>query len=79
MEEFSQKLIGGDFTIIITDKNKANMTLNEISINNYFEKINKNHPNLIDNYTFVSFLFKDIISPYGSDLKTRISAFNGIV
>ena len=53
------------------------MTLNEISINNYFEKINKNHPNLIDNYTFVSFLFKDIISPYGIDLKTRISAFNG--
>ena len=77
VDEFSQKLIGGDFSITITDKNIPNMTLNEISINNYFEKINKNHPNLINNYTFISFDFKDIISPYGIDLKTRISAFNG--
>jgi hypothetical protein len=77
VEEFSQKIIAGDFSITITDNNIANMTLNEISINNYFQIINKNHPDLIKNYTFQTYDFKDIISPYGIDLDTRVSAFNG--
>ena len=77
VEEFSQKIIAGDFSITITDNNIANMTLNEISISNYFQTINKNHPDLIKNYTFQTYDFKDIISPYGIDLDTRVSAFNG--
>ena len=77
IEEFSQKVIGGDFCIYIIDKNMPNMTLNEISINNYFQTITKNYPNLIKNYSFITFDFKDIMSSYGYNLNTRIGALNG--
>ena len=77
VEEFSQKLIGGDFSIYTMDKNKPNITLDEISINSYLKNISKNYPDLIRNYSYNTYNLREMMSAYGFDLTPKIGALNG--
>ena len=41
VEVLAKGLIGGDFSVYVTDRNSINITLNEIGINNYLNNIKK--------------------------------------
>ena len=77
VENLAKGLIGGDFSVYLMDRNSPNMTLNEISINNYLKNIEINYPNLIQNYSYISWSSNDLLTSGQLILISRIGALNG--
>ena len=74
VETMAKSLIGGDFSVYIVE-NGQNITLNEISINNYLKSIKDNYPNLIKNHAYISYSSNDLFQT--SFLSSRIGALSG--
>ena len=77
VEQFSKGLIAGDFSVYILNKNNPNVTLDEISINNYLQNITNNYPDLIKNYSFYSWNLNDLLSVNNFSLFTQFGSLNG--
>ena len=78
VETIAKSLIGGDFSIYVTNKNAPNITLNEVSINDYLNNIKQIYPDLIQNFAYISWSSNDLlINDYNLILNSRISPLSG--
>ena len=77
VETLAKGLIGGDFTVLLLERNSPNITFNEISINNYLKSIQKNYPNLIQNYSYISWSANDLLTSQSFTLSSRIGSLSG--
>ena len=77
VESLAKGLIGGDFQILLLERNSPNVTFNEISINNYLKNIEKNYPDLIQNYSYISWSANDLLANRRVSLISRIAALSG--
>ena len=77
VETIAKSLIGGDFSIYITNQNGQNITFNEIAINNYLQSMKQNYPDLIQNYGYISWSSNDLLYDENVVLKSRISPLSG--
>ena len=76
-ETLSKGLIGGDFSIYISGSNDINITLNEIEMNKYLNSIKKVYPNLIRNYTFISWVSNHLIYTKNFRSSSKIATLSG--
>jgi hypothetical protein len=77
VETIAKSLIGGDFSIYITNKNGNNITFDEIAINNYLQSMKQNYPDLIQNYGYVSWSSNELLNEENIILNSRISPLSG--
>ena len=77
VEVLAKGLIGGDFSVYVTDRNAINITLNEIGINNYLNNIKKNYPDLIQNHAYASWTLNELIATDSYYLRSRIASLSG--
>ena len=77
VEHIFKNLIGGDFSIIILNKNHLNLTLNQILINSYLDNITKYYPNLIESYSYYSFEFDNILDDIDNHINIKFGSLNG--
>ena len=78
VETIAKSLIGGDFSVYVTNKNAQNITLNEISINDYLNNIKQIYPDLIQNFAYISWSSKDLLANDNNlPLFSRISPLSG--
>ena len=61
VETLSKGLIGGDFSVYVSNSNALNITLNEIAIKNYLKTIEKAYPDLLENHAFISWMSNDLL------------------
>ena len=76
-ETLSKGLIGGDFSVYVTNGNAINLTLNEVGIKNYLNNIQKTYPDLIQNHTFVSWMNNDLLWTENIRINSRIASLSG--
>ena len=77
VETLAKGLIGGDFSIYVTNKNAQNITLNEIEINNYLNNIKKTYPNLIQNHAYVSWFNNELLWTENLQLYSKVASLSG--
>ena len=77
IEQMSKHLIGGDFSVYVLNKNHPNLTLNEISLNSYFDNITKYYPDLIKNYSYYTFSLEEVLSAENFPISTSFGSLNG--
>ena len=77
IEQMTKSLIGGDFSVYVLNKNHPNITLDEITMNNYLKNITKSYPNLIKNYSYYSWEINDIFAAENIFFKSYFSSLNG--
>ena len=77
IEQMAKQLIGGDFSVYLLNKNHPNVTLNEISLNCYFDNITKYYPDLIKNYSYYTFSLDEILSAENFPIYTAFGSLNG--
>ena len=77
IEQMTKSLLGGDFSIYVLNKNHPNMTLDEITMNNYLKNISKYYPNLIKNYSYYSWPLNEILEAENIIFKSYLSSLNG--
>ena len=76
-ETLSKGLIGGDFSVYVTNSNNINITLNEVAIINYLDNIKKSYPDLIENYAFISWVSNDLLWTENLRVRTKIGPLSG--
>ena len=76
-ETLSKGLIGGDFSVYVTNSNNINITLNEVAIINYLDNIKKSYPDLIENYAFISWVSNDLLWTENLRVRTKVGPLSG--
>ena len=76
-ETLSKGLIGGDFSVYISGRNEVNLTLNEVEINKYLNSIKKSYPNLIRNYSYISWVNNHLLLAENFSLISKIAPLCG--
>ena len=76
-ENLSKGLIGGDFSVYVSNSNGINITLNEVAIKNYLNNIEKEYPDLLHNHAFVSWMNNDLLWTERFRPKTKIAPLSG--
>ena len=77
VETLAKGLIGGDFSVYVTNSNALNLTLNEVGIKNYLSNIEKAYPDLIENHAFISWITNDLLSTPYQKSTSKIATLNG--
>ena len=76
VETMAKGLIGGDFTVVLTEKN-FNSTLNQTLINGYLKNITNVYPNAIQDYAYISFSSSELLHTKNFLLSPEICAMSG--